>query len=282
MIRRGQASQRAPDGMALVHCFHSWSVRCDPAKSPIIYGDLRSNASKWFIVVRGRNPALELFKEVKVGFLTTTEFNSLPWTNGRARWDSDRIGRPGVARGRIRRFPFPSNRVSPIGARIECNKGRYNTLGQRMRCERDLGRCALLSFCDTAEQVNRGLISLEGLRREARQGAAEVGAVERRSLYLRAFVPHFKFHFRVTAGSGGDHGVGYFFEMQFHDRPLRRAEDDKGDAAASQVLLVAHVFIGGDNDIETGRLGSGQKVAVAESIPTAIFGSRDRVTDKRA
>ena len=52
--------------------------------------------------------------------------------------------------------------------------------------------------------------------------------------------------------------VGYFFEMQFHYRPLRRAEDDKGDAAASQVLLVAHVFIGGDNDIETGRLGRGQ------------------------
>ena len=42
-----------------------------------------------------------------------------------------------------------------------------------------------------------------------------------------------------------------------------------------QVLLVAHVFIGGDNDIETGRLGRGEQVAVAESIPSAIFGSRD-------
>ena len=39
---------------------------------------------------------------------------------------------------------------------IECDKARYNTLGQRMRCERDLGRCRLLSFCDTAEQVNQG------------------------------------------------------------------------------------------------------------------------------
>jgi hypothetical protein len=47
-----------------------------------------------------------------------------------------------------------------------------------------------------------------------------------------------------------------------------------------QVVLVAHVFIGGDNDIETGRLGRGEQVAVAESIP-AIFGSRDRLTDKR-
>jgi hypothetical protein len=32
MIRKGQASQCAPGGMAiLVHCFLSWSVRCEPA-----------------------------------------------------------------------------------------------------------------------------------------------------------------------------------------------------------------------------------------------------------
>ena len=53
-------------------------------------------------------------------------------------------------------------------------------------------------------------------------------------------------------------------------------------AAAGQVLLVAHVFIGGDKDIETSRLGRGEQVTIAESIPTAIFGFRDRVTDKRA
>src|SRR6266478_6233531 len=45
---------------------------------------------------------------------------------------------------------------------------------------RDLGRCRLLPFCDAAEQVNQGLIRLESLWREARQGAAEVGAVEGR------------------------------------------------------------------------------------------------------
>jgi hypothetical protein len=42
MIRKGQASQCVPGGMAiLVHCFHSWSVRCDSAKFPIMYRDLR-------------------------------------------------------------------------------------------------------------------------------------------------------------------------------------------------------------------------------------------------
>src|SRR5208282_461444 len=46
--------------------------------------------------------------------------------------------------------------------------------------ERDLGRCRILPFCDAAEQINQGLIRLESLRREARQGAAEIGAVEGR------------------------------------------------------------------------------------------------------
>jgi hypothetical protein len=33
---------------------------------------------------------------------------------------------------------------------------------------------------------------------------------------------------------------------------------------------------------ETGRLGRGEQVTIAERIPTAIFGFRDHVTDKRA
>ena len=30
---------------------------------------------------------------------------------------------------------------------------------------------------------------------------------KRRNLYLRAFVPRFKFHFRITAGRGGGYGM---------------------------------------------------------------------------
>ena len=44
--------------------------------------------------------------------------------------------------------------------------------------ERDLGGRRLLPLGDAAEQVDQGLIRLQGLGREARQGAAEVGAVE--------------------------------------------------------------------------------------------------------
>lgn len=41
------------------------------------------------------------------------------------------------------------------------------------------GRCLLL-LCDAAKQIDRGLIGLESLRCEARQSAAEVGAVKGR------------------------------------------------------------------------------------------------------
>src|SRR5882724_7118756 len=61
---------------------------------------------------------------------------------------------------------------------------RYNPrlLGQQPG-ECDLSRCRLLPFPDAGEQINQGLIRLESLRREARQGAAKVEAVE-----LRVFV----------------------------------------------------------------------------------------------
>src|SRR5208282_4529527 len=46
-------------------------------------------------------------------------------------------------------------------------------------CERDLRRGRLLPLCDLAEQVHQRLVRLEGLRRKARQGAAEVRFVKR-------------------------------------------------------------------------------------------------------
>src|SRR5207237_4357852 len=52
-------------------------------------------------------------------------------------------------------------------------------LGQQPR-ERDLSRSRLLTLCDAAEQINQGLIRLESFRREAREGATEVGTVEGR------------------------------------------------------------------------------------------------------
>src|ERR1019366_1331859 len=62
------------------------------------------------------------------------------------------------------------------------DRGHPRLLGQQPG-ECDLSGCRLLPFPDAGEQMNQGLIRLESLRREARQGAAEVGALE-----LRIFV----------------------------------------------------------------------------------------------
>ena len=48
--------------------------------------------------------------------------------------------------------------------------------------ERDLGGRRLLPCGDLAEQIDQGLVRLPGLRREAGDDVAEVGAVERRVL----------------------------------------------------------------------------------------------------
>src|ERR1700733_8088714 len=57
------------------------------------------------------------------------------------------------------------------------DRNKPGLLGQQPG-ERDLSQCRLLSFRDTVEQMNQGLICFERFRSEARQGTAEVGAVE--------------------------------------------------------------------------------------------------------
>src|SRR6476620_6197033 len=76
--------------------------------------------------------------------------------------------------------------------------------------ERDLSRCRLLPFCDAAEQIDQGLIRLESLRCEARQSAAEVGAVE-----LRVFVDLAREE-ALTQRAVGDKADSEFFEGRYH------------------------------------------------------------------
>jgi hypothetical protein len=54
------------------------------------------------------------------------------------------------------------------------------------------------------------------------------------------------------------HGGGDFIEMQFHTRPLRRAQNHEGDASARQVPLIAHVFVSGNKHVEAAALRLGE------------------------
>ena len=85
-------------------------------------------------------------------------------------------------------------------------------------------------------------------------------------------------HLGKTAGGAGIHGGSDFIEMQFHQRPLRRAQNHKGDASARKVLLTAHIFVSGNKHVETAALRFGQQIAVGQFVPSSVFSLCDGVT----
>ena len=64
------------------------------------------------------------------------------------------------------------------------------------------------------------------------------------------------------------------------NRPLRSTQYCNGYSAASKILLIAHVFVGGKKNVETRTLGFGQQVAVCKRVPSSIFGLCDGVGRK--
>ena len=70
--------------------------------------------------------------------------------------------------------------------------------------------------------------------------------------------------------------------MQFDHGPLRSTENDKGYSTAFKVLLIAHVLVGGQKHVNPGSFRHGQQVAVAECIPSPVFGLCDGVAWKKS
>ena len=60
--------------------------------------------------------------------------------------------------------------------------------------------------------------------------------------------------------------------------PTCRAEDEVSDPSRSEVLLLAQIRVGRDPDIESFRLGNGEKVAVVERGPASLVSRDDHVT----
>src|ERR1035438_5713343 len=106
---------------------------------------------------------------------------------------------------------------------------RYNPrlLGQQPgKC--DLSGCGLLPFPDAGEQINQRLIRLASLRREARQGAAEVGAFE-----LGVLV-HLSREEALAQGAVRDEADAEFLKGRYHfllrsPRPQRIFALQRGD-----------------------------------------------------
>jgi len=69
--------------------------------------------------------------------------------------------------------------------------------------------------------------------------------------------------------------------MQPHTRPLRSTQDNKGYAPASKVLLVTHILVACQKNIETAALGHGQQITIGERIPSPVFGLRHNVANEK-
>jgi hypothetical protein len=59
--------------------------------------------------------------------------------------------------------------------------------------------------------------------------------------------------------------------------PLRIAQHDERDCANRQILLVADIFVGGDQHIKSGVLSCLQQFAVLELVPPSLRGCLDCV-----
>lgn len=73
-----------------------------------------------------------------------------------------------------------------------------------------------------------------------------------------------------AAGLGCSDGFDDTVNMELNLRPLLAAQDDDGNSAASNILLIAHVSIGGEHDIESRCLGRIQQIAVFEAVPSLL------------
>ena len=81
-----------------------------------------------------------------------------------------------------------------------------------------------------------------------------------------------KLHFRLASRLCRVHGGSNPVEMQPHYWPLRSAQHYNRYFAATEVLLIAHVLIGGKEHVEIRVLRFGQQFAVGERVPSSVFG----------
>jgi len=54
--------------------------------------------------------------------------------------------------------------------------------------------------------------------------------------------------------------------------PVARGKLDDRYLAASQVLLIPDIAVGGDEDLETASFGCGQQIAVGQPVPAHMMG----------
>jgi hypothetical protein len=62
-------------------------------------------------------------------------------------------------------------------------------------------------------------------------------------------------------------------------RPLLATQNHDRDFSAREILLIAHVLVGGQEHFEAGRIHGQQQLAVLEGVPTSLRGGADLMSD---
>lgn len=85
--------------------------------------------------------------------------------------------------------------------------------------------------------------------------------------------------FQVAAGLGGINRFDDSMNVGPEAGPLLPAQNHDGDFAAGKILLVAHVFVGGQQHIEAGGFRGQQQFAVLERVSALLRGGANFVSD---
>lgn len=79
----------------------------------------------------------------------------------------------------------------------------------------------------------------------------------------------------ITARRGGIDGLCHAFNLVFDARPAGCGQHNNGDCATCEVLLVAEILVGRNQNRKAAFLGLLQQVAIFQIVPTKLEGRRD-------
>lgn len=93
-----------------------------------------------------------------------------------------------------------------------------------------------------------------------------------------ACLPKWNFYFGIASPRGCIHGRKNRFNVATQRRLLLIADNHKRDFPIFQVLLIAHVFVGGEQNVKACRLRHRYQFTVRKSVPPTFDGFNNGVT----
>ena len=94
---------------------------------------------------------------------------------------------------------------------------------------------------------------------------------------VAAFRHRWEANFQIAAGFGGIDRFDDEVNVGLEARPLLATQNHDRDFSGREILLIAHVLVGGQEHVETGRFRGQQQLL--EGVPTLLRGGADLMSD---